>query len=217
MTPSRNNVGASERGFTLVEMLVSLVIFAILASAGVGLLSASVSTQGAVDRSLSRVSAQERVGALFNADIGQAIARPVTGLGTAREDSFEGSATTLSLTRAGWANITKQPRSSLQRVDWRIGEGGVVRLAYLFLDGTDPGQPALIMRDVSQIGFRYRRADGGWSNQFRSSERELLPAAVEMTIVPASGPPLVVIAALPPRGPEPDRRLPPAPLAALTS
>ena len=199
-----------EQGFTLVEMLVSLVIFALLASAGVGLLRASVSTQEAVDRSLGRVSAQERLGALFNADIGQAIARPVTGLGAAREAPFDGSATAMSLTRAGWANISDQPRSSLQRVDWRIGEGGVARVAHLFLDGTDPGQPALMMRDVGQIGFRYRRVDGSWSNQFRSSERELLPAAVEMTITPTTGPPLTVIAALPPRGLEPERRLPPA-------
>ena len=200
-----------EQGFTLVEMLVSLVIFALLASAGVGLLRASVSTQEAVDRSLGRVSAQERLGALFNADIGQAIARPVTGLGTFREAPFEGSASAMSLTRAGWANISDQPRSSLQRVDWRLGDGGVTRVAHLFLDGADPGQPALMMRDVARIGFRYRRVDGGWSEQFRSSERELLPAAVEMTVTPTAGPPLVVIAALPPRGLEPDRRPPPAP------
>ena len=200
---------AREQGFTLVEMLVALVIFALLASAGVGLLRASVSTQEAVDRSLGRVSAQERLAALFAADIGQAIARPVIGFGTFREPPFEGGGANMSLTRAGWANMSDQPRSSLQRVDWRLGEGGVARVAHLFLDGADPGQPALMMRDVAQLAFRYRRIDGGWSSQFRSSERELLPAAVEMTVTPTAGPPLVVVAALPPRGREPDRQLPP--------
>ncbi len=196
---------SAEQGFTLVEMLVALVIFALLASAGVGLLRGSVATQDAVDRSLDAGSAQVRLASLFNADVGQAIARPVTGLGTSREAPFEGSASSMSLTRAGWANIADQPRSSLQRVDWRIAEGGVARVAHLFLDGTDAGQPALLMRDVARVAFRYRRVDGRWSDQFRSSERELLPAAVEMTVSLASGVPLIVVAALPPRGLEPER------------
>jgi general secretion pathway protein J len=193
----------AERGFTLVEMLVAMVIFGVLAVAGVGLLRASVDTQGAIDHRLDRLNGQERVAALFAADIGQAIARPLVGLGESRQVSFVGTPSSVSLMRGGWANPDGQPRSSLQRVEWTLRQSGVARIAHLFLDGSDPGQPAIIQQGLESFSLRYRSADGSWTGNFSSNERELLPAAVELTMSGRGQPPLIVVAALPPRGPEP--------------
>ena len=201
-------VQEGEAGFTLVEMLVAMVIFAMLAVAGVGLLRASVDTQAAIDNRLAGLNGQERVAALFTADLGQAIARPLVGLGERRLLSFSGTASSVSLMRGGWANPDGQPRSTLQRVEWTGLQSNVSRIAHLFLDGSDPGQPAIIQRDVESFSLRYRRADGGWVDRFESTERELLPAAVEMTARARGNPPLVVIAALPPRGLEPEEKPP---------
>ena len=194
----------SEAGFTLVEMLVAMVIFAMLAVAGVGLLRASVDTQAAIDNRLDGINAQERVAALFTADLGQATARPQVGLGESRQLSFIGTPSSVSLMRGGWANPDGLPRSSLQRVEWTGSQSNVSRIAHLFLDGSDPGQPAIIQRDVETFTLRYRRADGSWTESFSSTEREMLPTAVEMTARASGGLPLVVVAALPPRGLEPE-------------
>ena len=102
-----------EAGFTLVEMLVAMLIFAMLAVAGVGLLRASVDTQAAIDNRLDGINAQERVAALFTADLGQATARPQVGLGESRQLSFSGTPSSVSLMRGGWANPDGLPRSSL--------------------------------------------------------------------------------------------------------
>ncbi len=195
-----------ESGFTLVEMLVAMVIFAMIAVAGVGLLRASVDTQSAIDNRLSGLNGQERVAALFTADLGQAIARPLVGLGERRLPSFSGTASAVSLMRGGWANPDGQPRSTLQRVEWTGVEGNVSRIAHLFLDGSDPGQPAVIQRDIEAFSLRYRRLDGSWVERFESTERELMPAAIEMTARARGKPPLVVIATLPPRGLEPEEK-----------
>ena len=192
-----------EAGFTLVEMLVALLIFAMIAVAGVGMLRASVDTQSAIDHRLGRINAQERVAALFTADLGQAIARPQLGQSESRQPSFRGTPSSLSLIRGGWANPDGLPRSSLQRVEWTGSQSNVSRTAHLFLDGSDPGEPAIIQRDVESLKLRYRRADGSWTDSFSSTEREMLPAAVELTARARGGQPLVVIAALPPRGLEP--------------
>jgi len=197
-----------ESGFTLVEMMVAMIIFAVLAVAGIGLLRASVNTQAAIDNRLDGLNGQERVAALFAADIGQAMARPLVGLGESRQLSFYGTPSSVSLMRGGWANPDGQPRSTLQRVEWTGQGASVSRIAHLFLDGSDPGQPAIIQRDVDSFSLRYRRADGSWTDSFSSTEREMLPAAIEMTARTRGRPPLVVVAALPPRGLEPEETAP---------
>lgn len=196
-------VRAEQQGFTLVEMLVALTIFAVLAAGGATLLRSSVDTQSAVAGKLDAVDAQQRVIALFSSDVGQAIARPLDGLGEARKPPFEGTASSMSMMRAGWVNIDRRARSSLQRVEWKADANGVNRVAHLFLDGSDPGQAALVMRGGATARFRYRHVDGRWSDDFRSTPEELLPAAVEMIVTPAGVPPLTMVVALPPRGLEP--------------
>lgn len=193
-----------EVGFTLVEMLVAMAIFALLAAAGVGLLRASVDAQAAIDQRLDGITAQERVAALFTADLGQAIALPQLGQGESGRLAFRGTPSSVTLVRGGWANPDGLPRSSLQRVEWAGRQSTVSRIAHISLDGSDHAQPAIIQRDVESLKLRYRRADGSWTESFSSTARELLPVAVELTARARGSHPLVVIAALPPRGLDPE-------------
>jgi len=203
-----------EGGFTLVEMLVALLIFALLAGAGVGLLRTSVDLQGAVARKLERSSATARLHSLFVGDVAQAIARPLVGVGDARKASFEGSSNGMSFVRGGWSNFDARPRSSLQRVTWSVASGGLTRAASAELEGAVTAEAAVLEEDVIAAALRYRRADGSWSSAFVSSERELLPAAVEVRLSDRSGRVTTFIAATPPRGVEPPPAASPLPGAA---
>ena len=189
-------------GFTLVEMMVALAIFGLLSTGGIAVLRASLRTQDGVAARLEADRGVQRVVALFQADVSQAITRPLTGVGDAREPSLEGDSASLSLVRDGWANPGDHPRSSLQRVSWAGGNGAVTRTAHLYLDGSDRGEPAAFASGVRSVRFRYRLPDGAWSASFRPTARQLLPAAVEMTM-DSNGSTLTIVAALPPRGAEP--------------
>lgn len=195
----------NERGFTLVEMLVALVIFALLSAAGVAVLRASVTTEEGVIARLDGQSGQDRLIALFRDDVAQAIARPLTGLGDTRQPSFRGDSNRLSLVKNGWANPGEQARASIQRVVWTRAGNGATRIAHLFLDGSDPGQEATLVK-AGAVRFRYRLATGAWSDRFEPTERELLPTAVEMMVETSGGRPMTIVAALPPRGFEPETR-----------
>ena len=69
----------TENGFTLIEMLISLMIFGMITAAGVTLLTLTVRTQESADRIIESLSAVRRTGALldaWNVDTAPAIGSP---------------------------------------------------------------------------------------------------------------------------------------------
>ena len=189
-----------ETGFTLVEMLVALTIFALLAAAGVGLLRSSVDTQNAVAGRLTELGGMGRLHALLSSDAAQAVDRPTRAPDGVRP-AFVGTADGMTFVRGGWTNVDDAPRSELQRVRWSMDQQSLVRTAFASLDGADePAAAAPIVRRIQSARFRYRALDGSWSDQFVSSEQAPLPAAAEVTLTPVQGPETVILVALPPLG-----------------
>ena len=130
-------------GFTLVELLVALTIFAMLAAAGVGLLSFSVRAQDVAGQRLKTLAEVRRAGALLTSDLAQATARVSRDeAGAARPallgGTGQGGALVLALVRRGWGNLDDADRPSLQKVEYRLVGSRLERLAYPRVDGSPP-------------------------------------------------------------------------------
>ncbi len=174
---------AAESGFTLVEMMVSLLIFAMLSAAGVALLSFSVRAQGAANERLDEVAALRRVNAILTADLAQAVPRPYRDRAGALQAAFSGGGaegtTALGLVRGGWSNPDLLPRASLQRVEYRLAAGRLERVAWPYVDGAEPLQAAVLLTGVRSLRLRYR-IKGDWRDTWDSDLPEALPEAVEL-------------------------------------
>jgi len=184
-------------GFTLVEMLVALGIFALLAAAGVGVLRSSVDVQSSVDERLTALSGLARLNALLSSDLGQAIDRP-SRAPAGQRPAFVGDRSGMQFVSAGRANLDGDARSDLQRIEWRSGNGTLNRTGFAGLDGSDEGLTSPLVRDVHSAAFRYRMLDGSWSSTFTSTKQQRLPTAVELTMVTTAETPVVMVFGLPP-------------------
>ena len=175
---------ANARGFTLIEVMIALMIFGMIAAAGVALLSFSVNAQAATGVALDDVGALARTNALLSGDLGQAIDRPARDTNGTRRPAFvgeSGGTQLLRLTRAGWSNLDARPRPSIQKVEYRVADGALQRIAYPMVDGAPALAPAHILDNVANVRLRYRLA-GAWSDRWDGTQGAPLPQAMEMTI-----------------------------------
>lgn len=179
----------SERGFTLVELLIALLIFGMLAAAGVGLLRFSVDAQAATGARLDALAAERRVESLMGSDTAQAVPRITRDSAGAPAQAFEGDASGFTLVRAGLDPLTDIARPSLQKVRYSFEGGALTRRAWPMLDGTAPGEPSILAERLQRIQLRYRSREG-WRDVWDPLRPDLLPRAVELVVTPVRGPEL---------------------------
>lgn len=171
-------------GFTLVEVMISLMIFAVLAGAGAAVLAGAIDNRFAVKAASDRVGDLQRMRGLLRADLGQATARRSRGpTGRPTPQPLMGAAAPgdplLVLNRAGWSNPGEQSRPSLQRVEYRLVGDRLERRVSTHLDGARPGPPQVLYRGVRDVTVEFVR-DGQAAPAFISSLDRPLPDAVRI-------------------------------------
>lgn len=183
-----------EGAFTLIEVLVAVAIFGILAALAYGTLSRTLTSADMLTIRMERLASIQRTVRYLVDDFMQLAPRPVRDeLGdnlvpTLRTD-FETNYA-LELTRGGWSNPAGLPRGTLQRVAYRLEDGELIRYYWPVLDRTLSNDPVAhaLLDGVDDVEFRFMQEDGEWTDEWPPASRtgppglRLRPRAVEIIV-----------------------------------
>ncbi len=163
--------------FTLIEVLVSLAIFSILAALAYGALGQTLDSAELLNDRMDRLQAIQRTMRLLSEDLQQLSPRPIRdelgdGFGPALDTDFQ-SGFALELTHGGWSNPIVLPRSTLQRSAYRIEDDELIRYHWRVLDRTLANEPlsVTLLDGVESVFFRFLQANGEWTEQWPPSNR----------------------------------------------
>ena len=175
---------SAEHGFTLVEMMIALLIFGMIAASGVSLLNFSVRAQAAATQRLGALGDDRRMASLLASDLAQSVPRVTRDSTGAPVRAFVGTngvgpAPVLQYVRSGWTNPSGDPRASIQRVEIAIVDGRLERRNYPMADGAIAGAPQTLATNVESVRMRYRDK-GPWIEVWDAAAT--LPRAVEITL-----------------------------------
>jgi len=181
-------------GFTLLELLVAMAIFAVVSTLALTGYTELQRQSEYTEQRLARLRAVQRAVQTICQDLAQLEPRPIREpLGDARIPALQAIDTLeyrLQLTRAGWSNTAGLARPTLQRVGYRLDEDALWRDHWPVLDRTLVVEPVkLQMLDgVRSLSFRFLTPNRDWVDRWparesagRRDERSR-PAAIELII-----------------------------------
>jgi general secretion pathway protein J len=155
------------RGFTLLELLVALAIFAVLATMAYTALNSVLTARKQVSEKSARLTALQTTLMVLERDVEQSTARGIRDeLGDAQPSLQGGGVGTvvLSLTRDGWRNPLGSARSNLQRVSYLFNDKQLIRQSWSILDRapTTEAYSEVMLDDVKAVDLRFLGQDGQW-------------------------------------------------------
>ena len=189
---------ARTRGFTLLELLIAIAIFTLIALGTYRMLQSVLQSDESTRSHERQLRELTRAMAALDRDLLQIIPRAVRdaygeslgaligGTGLPQQQP------SLELTRNGWRNPLGAPRAELQRVRWQLRGEVLERQYWSVLDQGVESAPQVqaILKGVTDLQVRFLDIEGNWQSYWPAARGEqpekqllkLLPQAVELTI-----------------------------------
>ncbi|MEP6483473.1 MAG: type II secretion system minor pseudopilin GspJ [Rudaea sp.] len=180
-------VHRARAGFSLVELLVAITVFATMAALAYGGLNSIARTRTELGRQEDQFRDLMRAVETLKRDLVECVARPVRGANGQALPAILGAANHIELTRVGFANPQAEQRSNLERVLYEIDSNTLKRGRYAVLDRAQDSQPAMSDMHVKADDFRlrYLTRDGQWLEVWpppQATDAAQLPIAVQWNL-----------------------------------
>jgi len=168
----------ARQGFTLIEFIVAVAVFAAMAALAYGALNQTLFNSELMRVRMDRLAALQKTVRVLSEDFMQLAPRPIRN---ELDVGFNPALTTdpqsiyrIELSRGGWSNFIALPRGTLQRVAYRLEDGEFIRYHWNVMDRTLANEPLreVLIDDVEEVAFRFLGANGQWVEQWPPSGAE---------------------------------------------
>ena len=170
------------KGYTLIEVIIALAIFAILGALSVGLLSRAFETKARLAHQVGPISEVQLTASRITQDAAQMVNRPVRDSDMKKIDAFAATTARIEFTRGGFIEPLEQKKqnkkSTLRRIALSCEDNTLVRYTWPILDGFDDSTPQkqILLDNLTDCHFAFAAAHHTWSDQWRAGETNLPPA-----------------------------------------
>lgn len=184
--------GQTQRGFTLIEIIVVVLVFAIMSAMAYGGLNSVLRTRDGIEKSMNRTADMQRAFQRLRGDFQNLRDRPSRDeYGEPKPALVASGEDTVTLIRGGWRNPLGLGRASLERVAYTLKDHKLMRSSWRVLDlprESDPVQ-GVVLDNVEEAKWRFMDAEGQWQTTWPQDDGSgesgtaAPAAAVELTLV----------------------------------
>ncbi|XPF92652.1 type II secretion system minor pseudopilin GspJ [Colwellia sp. RE-S-Sl-9] len=178
-----------QKGFTLLEVLIAISIFAIISLASFSLFDTVITSEEKSTVRLNNMNDIQRAFLLIERDFLQISRRSVRMDGDeplkdfihTDSNAFESTSQAIGFVRGGWSNPgLLLPRGDMQSVAYQVNEETLERVHFNFVDATLGEEPKIrkLLTGVNDISFEFY--DGKqWKKTYEGSD---LPLAIAVEL-----------------------------------
>ncbi|HEY9201512.1 MAG TPA: type II secretion system minor pseudopilin GspJ [Gammaproteobacteria bacterium] len=182
----------ASRGFTLIEVVIAMAIFAILSALAYSGLQSVIDSKSHTEAGLERLQAVQMSMLTLSNDLQQIAPRAAQDAlgGNLHKLSTQSSEYLVEFTRSGWRNPAESPRSSLQRVAYKLDEDRLIRIYWSHVDRADEERRVerVLIDNIESLQLRFLNEQQEWTEDWpeaavlTSSNESPVPLAIEATL-----------------------------------
>lgn len=182
-----------QRGLTLIELLVAIAVFTVVASLGYRGLQQTMTAKQQLTRSSDQFTALQRSMFWLERDLTSLVARPHRDYSGDYQPAIhsrgQSTAMRIEFTHGGRANPAELPQSNLERVSYHWTSRGVIRQYWPRLDvmaGSQPKEMSLFVNS-GEFNWLFLDQQNRWHHQWpplnhTGDTTRLLPRAIRIGI-----------------------------------